>query len=81
MADRSFAVADGLRPIAARLDATVAQVAIAWVLHQTGVSAAIAGSHNGSHMKENAGAAGLDLSEVMDEIEQLVPLGPAFASC
>src|SRR5947209_8698350 len=34
MADRSFAVADGLRPIAARLDATVAQVAIAWVLHQ-----------------------------------------------
>ena len=30
----SFAVADGLRPIAARLGATVAQVAIAWVLHQ-----------------------------------------------
>ena len=81
MADRSFAVADGLRPIAARLDATVAQVAIAWVLHQTGVTAAIAGSHNGRHMKENAGAADLDLSEVMDEIEQLVPLGPAFASC
>ena len=79
MAERSFAVADGLRPIAARLDATVAQVAIAWVLSQTGVSSAIAGSRNGSHMNENATAADLDLSEVMDEIEQLIPLGPAFA--
>jgi aryl-alcohol dehydrogenase-like predicted oxidoreductase len=35
-AERSFAVANGLRPIAARLGATVAQVAIAWVLHQRG---------------------------------------------
>jgi aryl-alcohol dehydrogenase-like predicted oxidoreductase len=38
--ERSFAVADGLHPIAARLGATVAQVALAWVLHQPGVSAA-----------------------------------------
>jgi aryl-alcohol dehydrogenase-like predicted oxidoreductase len=30
MAERSFAVADGLRPIAAGLNATVAQIAIAW---------------------------------------------------
>ena len=36
--ERSFAVADGLRPIAASLGATVAQVAIAWVLHQRGVT-------------------------------------------
>jgi aryl-alcohol dehydrogenase-like predicted oxidoreductase len=79
MAERSFAVANGLRPIAARLDVTVAQVAIAWVLSQRGVSAAIAGSRNGSHMSENAKAADLDLSEVMDEIEHVIPLGPAFA--
>ena len=32
------------------------------VLHQPGVAAAIAGSRNGSHMRENAEAAGLDLS-------------------
>ncbi len=30
-------------------------------------------------MNENATAADLDLSDVMDEIEQLIPLGPAFA--
>jgi aryl-alcohol dehydrogenase-like predicted oxidoreductase len=79
-AERSFAVADGLRSIAQRLGATVAQVAIAWVLHQPGVTAAIAGSRDGGHMQENAGAADLDLSEVLTEIEELIPLGPTFAS-
>lgn len=80
-AEKSFAVADGLRPIAAPLDATVAQVAIAWVLHQPGVAAAIAGSRDGSHMAENAGAAGLTLSnEVLDEIEELITLGPTAAA-
>jgi myo-inositol catabolism protein IolS len=79
-AERSFAVADGLRSIAQRLGATVAQVAIAWVLHQPGVTAAIAGSRDGGHMQENAGAADLDLSDVLTEIEELIPLGPTFAS-
>ena len=79
-AEHSFAVADGLRSIAQRLGATVAQVAIAWVLHQPGVTAAIAGSRDGGHMQENAGAADLDLSDVLMEIEELIPLGPTFAS-
>jgi len=78
-AERSFAVAEGLRPVADHLGATVAQVAIAWVLHQPGVTAAIAGSRNGGHMRENAEAASLDLTEVLDELEQLIPLGPATA--
>ena len=76
--ERSFAVADGLRPIAVRLGATVAQVAIAWVLHQRGVSGAIAGSRDGRHVHENAQAAELDLSAAMDDLEQLIPLGPTF---
>jgi aryl-alcohol dehydrogenase-like predicted oxidoreductase len=79
-AERSFAVADGLRPIAERLGATVAQVAIAWVLYQPGVAAAIAGSRNGGHMRENADAASLDLAGSLEELEQLIPLGPSFAS-
>jgi myo-inositol catabolism protein IolS len=79
MAERSFAVADGIRPIAEKLGATVAQVSIAWVLHQPGVTAAIAGSRNGSHTRENAEAAILDLTDVAEELEQLIPLGPTFA--
>jgi len=79
-AAHSFAVADGLRPIADRHGATVAQVAIAWVLHQPGVSAAIAGSSNGRHIAANALAAELDLTESLAEIDALIPLGPAFAA-
>jgi len=76
--ERSLTVADGLRPIAQRLDATISQVAIAWVLHQSGVTAAIAGSRDGRHMQENADAASLRLSAVLPEIERLIPLGPTF---
>jgi aryl-alcohol dehydrogenase-like predicted oxidoreductase len=77
--ERSFAVADGLRPIAERLGATVAQVAIAWVLHQPGVAAAIAGSRSDSHTRENAGGADVELpDDVLDELEALIPLGPTF---
>ena len=74
-----MAVADGLRPIAEQLGVTVAQLAIAWVLHQPGVSAALAGSRNGRHVRENAEAAQLDLAGLLDEFEALIPLGPAFA--
>jgi myo-inositol catabolism protein IolS len=77
--ERSQAVADGLRPIAARLGISVAQVAIAWVLGQPGVTAAIAGSRSPAHTVDNAGAADVDLSGVVDEVEALIPLGPSFA--
>lgn len=74
--ERSLAVATRLRPIADHLDVTVAQLAIAWVLHQKGVTAAIAGSRSSAHMEENAAAATIDLSGVLNEIEDLIPLGP-----
>jgi myo-inositol catabolism protein IolS len=80
MAERSFAVADGMRPIAERFGVTVAQLAIAWVLHQPGVVSAIAGSRNGGHVRENAEAAMLDLAATLDELEALIPLGPGFAA-
>jgi aryl-alcohol dehydrogenase-like predicted oxidoreductase len=58
----------------------VAQVAIAWVLHQPGVTAALAGSRSEGHTRENAGAADVELTaDVLAELEALVPLGPAFA--
>jgi aryl-alcohol dehydrogenase-like predicted oxidoreductase len=76
--ERSEAVVDGLRPIAARLGTSVAQVAIAWVLRQPGVTAAIAGSSSPAHTRDNAGAGDVDLTAVIDEVEALIPLGPAF---
>ena len=80
-AERSFRVADGLRPIAKALNATVAQVAIAWVLHQSGVAAAIVGSRSETHTRDNASAARVVLSpEILGRIEELIPLGPTVAA-
>ena len=78
-AEHSWAVVDGLRSIGDKVGATVAQLAIGWLLHQPGVDAAIAGSRSGRHIEENAAAAALDLSDVLQDIERLIPLGPAFA--
>lgn len=77
--ERSLAVVDRLRPIAERLEITVAQLALAWTVHQPGVTSAIAGSRNPDHARQNAGAGEAELPrEVLDEIEELLPLGPAF---
>jgi aryl-alcohol dehydrogenase-like predicted oxidoreductase len=41
-------------------------------------AAAIAGSSGETHTRENAGVTGLALStEILDRIEELIPLGPA----
>jgi aryl-alcohol dehydrogenase-like predicted oxidoreductase len=68
-----------LRAVADRLGVTVAQLAIAWVLHQPGITAAIVGSRDGRHMAENAGAADVRLEASMDALERLIPLGPNVA--
>jgi aryl-alcohol dehydrogenase-like predicted oxidoreductase len=77
--ERSLAVVDGLRRIAERLGVTGAQLALAWVWHQPGVTAAIAGSRNAYHVQENAAAGDVDLDRAtLAEIEDLIPLGPDF---
>lgn len=78
--ERSLAVVDGLRPIADRLGITIAQLALAWTFHQPGVTAAIAGSRNPDHVRQNAAAGDVELDpKTLDEIEELLPLGPAFS--
>ncbi|HVM12667.1 MAG TPA: aldo/keto reductase [Actinomycetota bacterium] len=78
--ERSFAVVEALRPIAERLEVTVAQLALAWNVHQPGVTSAIAGSRNPKHIRQNAEAGDVDLDqEVLDELEQTLQLGPSFA--
>ena len=78
--ERSLAVVDRLRPIAERLGITVGQLALAWVVHQPGVTSAIAGSRRPDHVRENAGAGDIELDrETLDEIErEAIPLGPNF---
>jgi len=75
--DRSLAVVDAVHPIAERLDATVAQVALAWNVAQPGVTAAIAGSRSPEHARANAGAGDLELDDAtLAELETVLSLGP-----
>ncbi len=60
-------------PLAKRLGTSLAQLALAWVLHQDGVSGAIAGSRSAIHVRENAAASRVTLeSDVLDEIGSIL---------
>ena len=68
-----LAIVDGLRPIAQRLDITMAQLALAWNVAQPGVTAAIAGSRDATHTRENATAGDVELDDqTLGEIERLL---------
>ncbi|MFL5951221.1 MAG: aldo/keto reductase [Gaiellaceae bacterium] len=70
--EQTYAVVNALRPIAARRGATLAQLAIAWVLQQPGVAAALAGTRSPQRVRENARAAEIDVTPELDEIERLI---------
>ncbi|HVF07409.1 MAG TPA: aldo/keto reductase, partial [Actinomycetota bacterium] len=56
-------VVEELRPIADRLGISLAQLALAWNVHQRGVTSAIAGSRNPDHVRSNAGAGDIALDD------------------
>ena len=71
--DDNLAFVDALRPIASKVGADLAQLAIAWVLAQPGVTSAIVGSRNGDHVRSNAEAAEVELDDAtLEEIEALI---------
>ena len=77
--ERSATVAEGVARVAARLGAHPSQVAIAWVLAQPGVTAAICGTRSPAHARANAEATRLELdAETVGELARLIPLGPTY---
>ena len=63
---RAFRCIDTMRPIAERLNCSVAQLALAWNIRQPGVIAAIAGSRAPRHAWANAEAAAIPLRHLGD---------------
>ncbi len=62
-----------VQAIARRLDATPAQVALAWVLRQQGVVAIPKAAHF-EHVREDRGALDIELSsEDLDELDEAFP--------
>ncbi len=71
--DRVFAVLERLRPIAERLGISMAQLALAWNVHQPGVTSAIAGSRNAAHVRDNAAAGDVRLDDAtLEELDALL---------
>jgi aryl-alcohol dehydrogenase-like predicted oxidoreductase len=60
--ERNLEKVERLKKIAGRLDVSMAQLALAWVFHQTGVTGAIAGSRSPNHVRDNAAAGTITLS-------------------
>jgi aryl-alcohol dehydrogenase-like predicted oxidoreductase len=60
---------DALSVIARRKNASVAQVALAWLLTQAGVTSIIIGANKMSQLEDNLKAADLELSP--EEIEEI----------
>jgi aryl-alcohol dehydrogenase-like predicted oxidoreductase len=77
-----FRVVDALREIASARGVSVAQVALAWVLHQPAISTAIVGASKMSQLEDNLGAAALSLSApelaAIDEASRRTPTYPRW---
>ena len=67
--EQGFNVVDKLREIAESKHASVAQIALAWLLHKPGVTSVIIGARKEEQLIDNLGAADIVLSE--EEIKQL----------
>jgi aryl-alcohol dehydrogenase-like predicted oxidoreductase len=70
--DRALALVEALRPLAAELGASIAELAIAWTIHFDGVAGAIVGARSLAQVDGWIGAARLDLdSDVIAKIAAL----------
>lgn len=58
-----LAVVEAMRPVAARLGCSLAQLAVAWNVHQPGVTSAIVGSRDARHVADNAAAGAIALDD------------------
>ena len=73
MKDEILEAVQNLRPIADTHDLTISQLAIAWVLQNENVAAAIMGATKPSQVKENVKAAGVKLSsDTMSAIDKVL---------
>lgn len=73
MTDANVEKVRRLKPVAERLGISRAQLALAWLLRQPGVSSVITSATKVSQVEDNVGAAGITLSQDdLDEIDQIL---------
>jgi aryl-alcohol dehydrogenase-like predicted oxidoreductase len=80
--DRAYGVIDAMKPIAEARGVSVAQIAIAWLLHQRVVTAVIVGAKRIDQLQDNIAATDVSLSDAdiaaLDEASKLPPEYPGW---
>ncbi|GET22274.1 aldo/keto reductase [Prolixibacter denitrificans] len=80
--DKAFDIIDVMREIAAAKDVTVAQIALAWLLHQPAVTTVIVGANKPQQLADNLASVNVQLSDdelaQLDEVSQLAPEYPGW---
>jgi Predicted oxidoreductases (related to aryl-alcohol dehydrogenases) len=73
--EKAYDLVDVLKEIGAQYNASVAQVALAWVRHQPGITSTIIGAKNSSQLNDNIQSVNLTLSaEDLKKIDEVNPL-------
>ncbi len=80
--EKAFDIIDIVRPIAEAKSASVAQVALAWLLHQPVVTSVIIGAKKPEQLGDNLKAVDVQLTpeelDQLNEISKLVPEYPGW---
>ena len=80
--ERAFNVIDVMRLIAKEHDVSVANIAMAWLLHQEVVTSVIIGAKNMGQLEDNLNAVNIGLNEAeleqLDEVSALAPEYPQW---
>jgi aryl-alcohol dehydrogenase-like predicted oxidoreductase len=73
MNDETLTAVQNLRPLADGLGISMAQFALAWVLQNSAVSAAIVGASNAEQISSNIAASGVEIpAEVMKQVDEVL---------
>jgi aryl-alcohol dehydrogenase-like predicted oxidoreductase len=80
--EKGYAIVDVLQAVAKRHDATVPQIALAWLLHQPAVTSVIIGAKRAGQLKDNLASVDLKLTpedlQQLDEVSRLAPEYPGW---
>ncbi len=77
--DRAFALVDAMRAMAEARGASVAQIALSWLLHQPVVTSVIMGAKRADQLADNLGASAIELTVAeLDKLDGLSALPPEY---
>ncbi|MGA9326927.1 MAG: aldo/keto reductase, partial [Salegentibacter sp.] len=77
--DKAFDIIDVLRPMAEKKGTSVAQLSIAWLLHQSAVTSVIVGAKNADQLSQNLSSTEVNFSEEeLSKLEEISKLSPEY---